>query len=235
MTQITNWLKNHWQMLALTGLIYALWGTDLATPFKILVVFLHELSHAIVTILTGGKVQAFSISANQSGYVMSLGGSRFWTLTAGYLGSLLLGAGLFLAAIRSQADKLILIGVGITMLLITAFFIRTQFAVFFCIGTGLAMICIGAFLRPQFSDILLRVIGLSSILYVPYDIFTDTIRNPGFSSHMRSDAHMLAAEFGGTGMIWGSIWLIISVLVVVATFTIGLRGRSSNLDFRSPF
>lgn len=230
----TPWLKNHWQMLALTGLIYALWGTDLATPFKILVVFMHELSHAAMTILTGGKVQAFSISSNQSGYVMSLGGSRFLTLTAGYLGSLVLGAALFLSAIRSKADQMILMIVGGIMLAITAAFIRTQFAVFFCLGTGLGMICVGAFLRPQFSDLLLRVIGLSSILYVPYDIFTDTIRNPGFSSHMRSDAHMLAAEFGGTAVIWGSAWLLVSVGLIVVTFSIGLRGQSSNLEWSDP-
>ena len=42
-----TWLRGHWQLLALTALVIALWDTPAILPLKILVVFLHELSHGL--------------------------------------------------------------------------------------------------------------------------------------------------------------------------------------------
>ena len=109
-------LKGHWQLLLLTTLVFALWQTPVVVPLKILIVFFHEASHAIATILTGGKVLSLSISANQGGEVWSQGGNRFITLTAGYLGSLLIGIGLLIAATRTTADRAIMGGCGVITL-----------------------------------------------------------------------------------------------------------------------
>ena len=100
-------LKGHWQLLLLTALVFALWQTPVVVPLKILIVFFHEVSHAIATFLTGGEVISLSISANQGGVVWSRGGNRFITLTAGYLGSLMIGIGLLIAATRTKADRVI--------------------------------------------------------------------------------------------------------------------------------
>ncbi|MFT6271318.1 MAG: hypothetical protein ACJA0F_000150, partial [Dinoroseobacter sp.] len=40
-------LKGHWQLILITIAVFALWSTPLALPLKILVVFLHELSHGL--------------------------------------------------------------------------------------------------------------------------------------------------------------------------------------------
>jgi len=76
------------------------------------------------------------------------------------------------------------------------------------------------------NDLALRVIGLSSMIYVPYDIYDDTIRRP----HLRSDAHMLAHEVGGGTMLWGGLWLIISLVVIAAALRYML-GQASNVHF----
>ncbi|MEQ9673608.1 MAG: M50 family metallopeptidase, partial [Roseovarius indicus] len=70
----------------LVGLIALLWQTPVVMPLKLLVVFLHELSHAVATVLTGGSVVGMSLDPMQGGSVTARGGWRFVILSAGYLG-----------------------------------------------------------------------------------------------------------------------------------------------------
>jgi len=220
-------LRGHWQLLVLTAIVFAFWQTPLVTPLKILVVFFHEAAHAIATLLTGGQVISLDIGPNQGGSVWSRGGNRFITLTAGYLGSLLIGIGLLLAAARTKADRKVMAGCGIVMLVIAGLYIRTLFALGFTIAVGVAMLIVARTFSNRVNDMILRVIGLSSMIYVPYDIFSDTLAR----SSARSDARMLAEEFGGTTMMWGVIWLVISVAMIAWALRYGL-GRNSNLQLR---
>ena len=221
-----TWVKGHWQLILIILCVFALWQTPVMIPLKILVVFLHELAHALMTLLTGGEVVSLSISPQQGGLVVSRGGSRFLTLTAGYLGSLLIGVALLLVALRTHADRAVMAICGLAMLAVAAFYIRDLFALAFTIGTGLAMLAIARFVPRQINDLFLRVIGLTSMIYVPYDIFSDTIAR----SSLRSDARMLAEEFGGTTVIWGGIWLVIS-LVVIGWCLRTVLGQSSNIEW----
>ena len=74
---------------------------------------------------------------------------------------------------------------------------------------------------PLASDYSLRLIGVMSLLYVPRDIFSDTIER----SHLRSDARMLAEEIGGTTWMWGGIWLFASLVICVLAVRWSLGGR----------
>jgi hypothetical protein len=218
------YLKSHWQLLALTALIFALWQTPVVVPLKILVVFLHELSHALAAWFTGGSVEQISLSPQQGGFAITRGGNLFAILSAGYLGSLGLGAVLLLVALRSEADHAVTACLGAVMLLVTVLYVRDLFAAAFCIVSGVALLAMARFLGHAANDMALRVIGLSSLIYVPYDIFNDTIAR----STQRSDAYMLAAEFGGTAIIWGGIWLSISIAVILWWLR-SILGQSSNI------
>ena len=81
------------------------------------------------------------------------------------------------------------------------------------------------FLSHSTNDLALRVIGLTSVIYVPFDIFDDTIARAG----MPSDAYMLAAEFGGTTMLWGGLWLLLSFLVIAVSLR-RILGSGSNIS-----
>ncbi|WP_422041698.1 M50 family metallopeptidase [Roseibium sp.] len=220
-------LKGHWQLIAITLVLFLLWNTPAVIPLKILIVFLHELAHAIATVLTGGSVVDLSVSPNQGGHVISRGGNRFITLSAGYLGSLVIGIVLLVIALRTHADRAVLAIFGCLTLLVTVLYVRDGFALLFCGVTGLGMLAIARYLSRPVNDMVLRVIGLSSIIYVPYDIFDDTIRRSG----ARSDAYMLADEFGGTTLFWGGLWLLLSLAAIFCCIRYGL-GADSNLSFR---
>lgn len=226
MKQIVTGFRGHWQLIAITVVIFAVWQTPVVTPLKILIVFFHEVSHALAAWLTGGEVLSISVSPQQGGETVTRGGNLFLISSAGYLGSLLIGLALFLIALRSNADRGLMAVLGLLVLLIAGFYIRDGFALGFCIGLGVLMLGTARFLPHTVNDLALRVIGLTSMIYVPFDIFDDTISRSG----ERSDAYMLAETFGGTTMIWGAVWLLISVVVIGSCLRYGLGARS-NISF----
>lgn len=207
--------------------IFILWRYPIVAPLKILVVFFHEASHALATIITGGKVHEMIVEVNQSGHVLSSGGSRFLIASAGYLGSLLWGVLIYSAASMSRYDKVIMVLLGGVLLLITGIFIKNGSGMLFGMGTGLVMMAAAYFLSHANNDILLRIIGISNMLYVPYDIYDDTIRRAG---SIKSDATNIAEAFGGTTLMWGIIWVVISLLVVILCLVWTLRHPELHAD-----
>ena len=74
----------------LTGsLLLFFWDSGFVYPFRILVVFFHEMGHALMTVITGGRVAELGLNHMEGGHTLSMGGNRFLILNAGYLGSLL--------------------------------------------------------------------------------------------------------------------------------------------------
>lgn len=193
-------------------------------PLKILAVFMHELSHGFAGIITGGSIDSISLSIQEGGHAYIRGGNRFLTLSAGYLGSLIFGVTLLLLALKTQADRVILGAFGVITILVTALYIRDLFPLVFCITTGLIMLGIAGFLSARINDFVLRIIGLTNIIYVPLDIFSDTISRP----EMQSDASMLAQEFWGATMFWGGIWLLLSLVTIALCIRYAI-GEDSNL------
>jgi hypothetical protein len=192
-------IKDHWQLGLITLIIFLLWNHPVSAPVKIFVVFLHELSHALATWLTGGKVLELTLSARQGGSVLSQGGNGFLIASTGYLGSLLLGSALF--------------------------FIRTPFTIAFCLAGGVAFLVSSKFLPREFNDFCLRLIGLTSLVYVPFDIFSDTVQR----SYLRSDARIIAETYGGSTLFWGGLWLLVSFIFIYAVLRLGLR-KPSNIQ-----
>jgi len=150
----------------------------------------------------------------------------FLIVSSGYLGSLLLGASFLIFALRTNADRILVALLGLSMFALTAFYIRDSFPVMFCLGGGAILLFTARFLSRQINDLLLRIIGLTSMIYVPYDIFSDTLAR----SELRSDARILSEHFGGTTMIWGSLWLVISLIFILFIIKLSLK-ESSNIVF----
>lgn len=209
-------------LVVVLGALFFLWNTKFIYPLKILTVFFHESSHAIMTVVTGGEVVELEVNQFQGGHVISRGGNRFLTLSAGYLGSLLWGALIYLIAAKTRKDKQAMSLLGSIMIVIALLIIRNTFGFLFTVGTGLVLIVLGIRAPEKINDVILRVIGLSSMVYVPLDIFSDTISR----SHLMSDARMLAREFGGFTMMWGGVWIALSL--VIFWFTIKWSVSSSS-------
>ncbi len=197
-------------LIVLLGLIIYFWGHPVLYPLKLLVVFFHESSHALATVLTGGEVKEFVINAQQGGYVISRGGNRFIILSAGYLGSLLWGLIIYAASVQSSHDKVLMGSLGLSIILITILLSSAYFSLLFGLMSGVGMLVIARFLDNRYNDFLLRLLGLTSMMYAPLDIYSDTISR----SQLESDAYLLAEQVGGSTLLWGSIWIIVSLILI---------------------
>jgi hypothetical protein len=205
------------------------WQTSAVVPFKILVVFFHEASHLLTALLTGGEVLEMRIVPQQGGSVVSRGGWPFLIASAGYLGSLLIGASLLLIASLTRADRIAMTVLALLTAWLTVRYMRGAYGWTFGLSTA-AVMALLAWLAPhRVNDILLRTIGLISLAYVPLDIWSDTLAR----SYLMSDARILAMNYGGTTWLWGGLWIIISIIVVILTLRACLRHGLSGVNVRS--
>jgi len=189
--------------------LWLLWPTVWVYPLKMFVVLLHEASHALAALVSGGLVDRIVLDPREGGAAYARGGSPFFMLSAGYLGSLIWGLVLLWAARTTPARaRTIVNGLAIFILAIAIAFIRGPFGFLFAAASG-AILFIAARKLPQGAlVVLLTVLGLTSALYAILDIRDDILRRP----HLPSDAYMLSELTGIPTLVWGFTWGAVALL-----------------------
>src|SRR5690606_28337953 len=168
--------------------LWLLWLTPVIFPLKIFVVLLHEISHALAALATGGAVERIVLNMNQGGATYVLGGNAFVVLSAGYLGSLLWGLLLIeLAGARAKRARWALGVLGAFVLVIAGLYVRNLFGFVFTATFGAALIVAARHLPPRGVANVLLALGLTSALYALLDIRSDILARP----YVQSDAAML--------------------------------------------
>ena len=192
--------------------LWFFWDTSLVYPLKIFVVLLHEISHAIASVATGGGIEKITLDPRQGGACHCFGGNAFITLSAGYLGSLLWGGAMFSAARSDKVETSWVNGfIGAMVVALTVFFVRGGFGMIFGIAFGLTMIFVSKQMGSAVNRGLLLTLGLTSALYAILDIKSDVLDRP----NIQSDAAMLSEITGVSTTIWGLIWISIAIAVSV--------------------
>jgi hypothetical protein len=184
--------------------LWYFWYTPVVYPLKIFVVLLHEMSHALAIWATGGQVESITLNPMQGGVTYGRGGIPLITLSAGYLGSLALGALLVVGAQTKRIPSRVLTGlVGGVVLALTILFIRNGFGIAFGLLFGAALVVGSRKLNVMWNQGMLVVLGLTSVLYAILDIKSDILDRP----ELRSDAAMLAEMTGVQTELWGFLWI----------------------------
>ena len=200
--------------------VWLLWDTPAIYPLKIFVVMLHEISHGIASLATGGTIDKIILDPYQGGVCHCGGGNAFLTLSAGYLGSLLWGVVLLgLAGSRRVSNHVLLTVVGGLVVLLTALYVRNGFGLTFGLGFGTALVIAGRKLGPAASKVILTALGLTSCLYAILDIKSDVLDRP----HLQSDAAMLAEITPLSTTAWGTVWIGVAVIVSGVVFVRAYR------------
>ncbi|MDT8340622.1 MAG: M50 family metallopeptidase [Longimicrobiales bacterium] len=186
------------------ALLWYFWYTPVVYPLKIFVVLLHEASHALAIWATGGEVVSITLNPMQGGATWGRGGIPFVTLSAGYLGSLGLGALLVMGAhTRRVSPRWLLGGVGGVVLALTLVYVRSGFGFGFGLLFGFALVVAARYLPAAWSRATVVGLGLTSVLYAILDIKSDILDRP----ELRSDAAMLAELTGVPTQLWGVVWI----------------------------
>ncbi len=198
--------------LTLGAVFVVFFDSIVVYPFRLFVVFLHEISHALAAVLTGGQVLSIAISPQEGGVCVTRGGWPFLVLNAGYLGSLLFGALFLLLGARRRNARPVVAAIGIFTLAAAVLYVRSWFGFVYCLIAGLVFLVVSTKLAPAGSELLLAAVGAMSALYAVADIASDVI----FRHSAASDAAALARATGIPSVAWGVVWIGLSLLTLVA-------------------
>jgi len=189
--------------------IWYLWDTPAVYPLKVFVVLLHEISHALVAVATGGTIERIVLDPNQGGACYCPGGNAFLTLSAGYLGSLAWGGLLISAGQMKRINTRWVTGVvGLLVVGLTLAYVRSVFGFWFGLAFGSALVLGAVRLSSAVNQGILLTLGLTSCLYAILDIKSDVIDRP----ELRSDAAMLGELTGIPTVMWGGLWIVVALI-----------------------
>lgn len=194
-----------------------LWDSIIIYPIKLFVVLLHEISHGIVSVLTGGQIVSIQISQYLGGQCNTKGGIPFLVASAGYLGSLLFGSAIFISSYDKNYSKWITTSIAVILVLFTANYMTGSVGVVLSLIFSLILILSPRYFNKTFHKYLMKSLGLISSLYVLVDIKEDLLT----FEYRETDAHLLAKITGINAAVWGLLWFGISVVAIYFLFRYG--------------
>ncbi|PIE36297.1 hypothetical protein CSA56_00570 [candidate division KSB3 bacterium] len=189
------------------------WNTLLIYPIKLFVVILHEFSHGLAAVLTGGKIVKIEVNQLAGGICSTMGGSRFIVASAGYLGSIFWGGVILMIATRTKRDNVLGIVIGGFLIVLSLLYIRNLFGFLFTVGFGVLLIVISAVAHNNIVDILMKFLGMTSCLYVIIDIKSDLIDRSGIGSDADTIARLLG--FPGLSVFIGLVWIVLALIAFI--------------------
>lgn len=197
-------------LAAVFTIVLFAWNTPVVYPVKLLVVFFHELSHGLAAVATGGEISHIELSSAIGGVCYTRGGWSLAILPAGYLGSMVWGAALLLAACRTKLDRYVSQALGVLLLGVTVVFVRSAFGFAFGLLAGAALLAAGLKLSSDANDVILSFLGLTSMLYAVIDIKEDLISR----TVPISDAYKFSEILPLPAVVWGVLWGAASIAML---------------------
>lgn len=211
-------------LLALGLLLILLWRVPglgwVVYPFRLFGTFVHELSHGLAALATGGAFDRFVVNSDLSGLAWSAGGTRWIVASAGYIGSAVFGALLLLLGRVLPARALLLL-LGLGFALLCTFFVRNAFGAVTGLGLAATLLIAGVYLRGLWAELLLLVLALQLLLdgfASVFDLFWLSARGD-----VHTDANTLAALSGLPAPLWAVLWAAFSAAVALAALRLAYR------------
>ena len=185
----------------------------LSLPFIYLNTHIHELMHAVATVLTGGVAARIEVYADGSGVMYSAGGFMPIIASAGYMGSMLVGTGLLMAS-RTPESARKAIGARVAILAVgSLLWLRGDLV---GLLTALAWLAGLTVILKRADAGAVRwtgqFVGLLLIL-ASWDAFRTLWAVSQTGSH--SDAMNMQMSTGIPAIFWAGFWALLSVAATV--------------------
>lgn len=199
-----------------TVLIFALWQLPyafwLVYPFRLFGTFVHELSHGLAAIATGGSFKRFVVNSDLSGMAWSAGGIRLIVASAGYIGSAVFGAVLVLLAARGVPSRWLLAFIGAGLALACVLLVRNAFGLASGLGLAAALLLAAWRLPQSWRDGLLMLLAIQALLD-GFNSLIGVFRISG-RGEVHTDADTLAQLTGLPAGVWVVLWSLLSAWVL---------------------
>jgi hypothetical protein len=212
--------------------LMVLWNTIVIKPIKLFTVYLHELGHAFMALVTGTRITELKIYFNESGHVLSLPKdwfSSFLIANGGYLGSVLFA--ILIVVLKNTAFRKYIIGfIAILFLAVTFRFSGiVSFTMLYSVIFAVFALILYMIQNDKLNEWVIEIIGIGSITYAIYDTFVDTVLmqiNYQFDlfrvgNMPATDAVMLSRLTHIPAIVWGVVWLAIAIFAVYRIFLKG--------------
>lgn len=195
---------------AISFALLFIWDSEIVYPVKLFVVLIHEINHAIAAVLTGGTVKSIKLSMDLSGYTITKGGNLIAIAAAGYLGSIVTGALLFLSSENKKLRLWLSSILAVIILILSVNLIEGGIQTFFGLLVSLILFLISRILNENINYYFFRVLGVISCFYVIADIKQDLLT----TSLRETDTQVLEYLTGIPALLFGFIWFLIAIGVV---------------------
>jgi N-acetylneuraminic acid mutarotase len=204
---------------AIAVFLILFWNTVLVRPFRVLVVLLHEIFHALAAVITGGGVHAIEIVSHRTGLTSLYGGVPGVVFSAGYIGTAFFGSLLIGSSYHYPVKRSLYLCIGILILANTLVFVRTPLGWGYGLLAGFFLITL-FFKEFWFSPYIADFIGLLCIVDVFYDL------SGFFITYSRNDAAILSSLSGLSYYLILAIWAIAVAALISSAIYITLRNLS---------
>jgi len=186
------------------------WNTFVLFPIKIFVVLLHEMSHGIVAVFTGGKIISIEVAEYLGGITTTEGGNIILIASSGYLGSVAIGTLLFYSSFDKKLSIWFTTGLAILLVIFTANFLIGTISQITAILAAVILIISPRYFNAIVNQILLQAIGLVSVFYVLIDMKEDLLSGNAY----QTDSNLLESLTSIPSSFIAIFWISISTIVI---------------------
>lgn len=219
------------------------WLGPLAYPFRLLTTLVHELSHGLAALATGGHFQRLVIFPDGAGLAYTAGGWRLFVIPAGYLGSAAFGAGLILLGPSPRASRWALGVVGLAVGLLSLRYglpsLLSEHALGGLLaavaGSALGLTCIALAVRAgeRWVVFALHLLAIEAALAALSDLWT-LIGLSGLVTSPATDARSMAAITLLPPLFWALFWALLATALVAGAIRLAWFSAAEEGSARGP-
>ena len=191
-------------------------------PFRLFNTFVHELSHGLAAVATGGSFRRFMVHADLTGTAWSAGGIRWIVSSAGYIGSALFGGLLTILSARGVSARAVLFGLGLALGGMCILWVTNAFGVIAGLLLAGALCLAGRQLPKLWADTLLLLLAVQMMLNGLESVL-DLVIISRVAPSLTTDAQIMAQYTGVPALVWAMLWSVIAVVILVLSLRVAYR------------
>lgn len=199
----------------------------LVGPLNTFTTAIHEMSHALACLATGGHVDGLTIvgdGAGHGGLTFCKGGNPYVYTPAGYLGTALFGSFLMAIANFPRVSKLALLVMGVAIGLASLVLMPGaifQAGIWQASGSVIAGLIMGGGLiwaalklKPGLAHLLLLFLAVQTGLNAVNDVYVLAIISLGLAPGAWSDASNMQQLTSVPAIVWACAWALLSLAML---------------------
>jgi hypothetical protein len=197
-------------------------------PFQLLVTLVHELSHGLAALLTGGEFLRFTMATNTSGLAVTAGGWRGLVVSAGYLGPAFFGGLLLVLTNRSSQQRQrqwLALTLGLFFTTMTLLFARNVTAIIVGGATSTALLILARYGSAFWSAFCLNLVAIQCGLDA-LDSLIGLVHLEAGPFQSPNDAQTMADLTHVPAFIWALLWSLLALAILIGSGYLSIRRGS---------